>query len=248
MMFFSAVVSSQNQLITTEYTTYGGLIHSIEEVIKSDLEPSEVLRAQFSELRKSHDLLNSEQIYQDFIRIRTIFEATRDSGLWNIRWTITDREPNSDEIWNQWKDITTSNHFDEMNLVATASAECDELSALFALIVRDLGVKEVGLFWPTANHTVAVWITKDKAGKPLRIVVPTSQIFVSDKATLGTKEFDPYQQKTIYQYRRRDVDKGYKIPAELADMMIQQIKQYGGRSSAFLQNRRNELSRKIGGS
>ena len=88
----------------------------------------------------------------------------------------------------------------------------------------------------------------DKLNKPVRIIVPTSQVFISANATLGTKEFDPNKQKTIYDYSRQDVALTHKIPASLARMMINQVKNFGGKSTAFLQARRNRLSKKLGGS
>ena len=52
----------------------------------------------------------------------------------------------------------------------SATAECDELSALFAFFTHRLGVDDVGLFWPTGNHVVAVWTVEGSEG-PVRIVV-----------------------------------------------------------------------------
>lgn len=228
--------------------TYGELISSLQLVINDKLAESEVLKREFSELQKLHGIADSQEMYHDFLRVRLAFEATRDSGLWQIRWNITHKEPNSDLIWAQWQTLQPANFFDEHQPQSTATAECDELSALFALIVRSLGVKEVGLFWPTSNHTVAVWMPKGIDGKRLRIVVPTSQIYLSEKATLGTKEFDPYTQKTIYQYRRKDVESDYKIPANVAKMMLDQVEKYGAETSTVLQEKRNALSRHLGGS
>ena len=187
-------------------------------------------------------------MYHDFLRVRLTFEATRDSGLWQLRWNITHKEPNSDSIWAQWQALHPFDYLDEGKPQASAVAECDELSALFALIVRSLGVKEVGLFWPTSNHTVAVWMAKGVDGKQVRVVIPTSQIYLSSNASLGTKEFDPYTQKTIYQYRRKDVDSDYKIPAELAKMMLEQVEKYGGEPALTLQKKRNKVSAYLGGS
>jgi len=106
----------------------------------------------------------------------------------------------------------------------------------------------VGLFWPTWNHTVAVWTTRDKQGKPLRIVVPTSQIFLSANATLGTKEFDPYKQQTIYDYERKDVPINYRIPKLQLHWMIEQVRRNGHQSAEKLQKRRNQMSQKLKGS
>ena len=227
---------------------FGELIASLENIIQERFVDSDVLKHEFKELEKSHNIAASEEIYHDFLRVRLAFEAARDSGLWQIRWDVTDQEPNSDLIWAQWKTLKSVDYLDKNKLKPTATAECDELSALFALIARNLGVKEVGLFWPTFNHTVAVWMPEGKDGKHVRIVIPTSQIFLSKNASLGTKEFDPYKQKTIYQYSRKDVMADYKIPSNLAKMMLEQVKKYGGNSSQVLQKMRNARSFNFDGS
>lgn len=234
--------TSQQHLNNQEFMTYGELIDSLKLSINA-LKSSDTIRHEFQELQKTHGISGSDKVYDEFVIVRTIFEATRDSGLWQIRWAVTDQEPNSDLIWAQWNNQTKPQSSKDNHLEPTATAECDELSALFALIARDLGVDHVGLFWPTWNHTVAVWITKNSKGKAVRIVIPTSQIYLSANATLGTKEFDPYKQKTIYKYRRKDISKNHKIPMELAKMMLSQIEQYGAQSSSELQKRRNKLSK-----
>ena len=247
-LMISGLAFAQTEPDTTKYVTYEELIKSLEDIAKNSLEPSEVLRKEFLDLQKSHGVSSGEQVYRDFVRVRLAFEATRDSGLWQIRWAITGKEPNSDSIWAQWVSLFEPQYSSEELAQPTATAECDELSALFAFISRGLGVKSVGLFWPTWNHTVGVWTTVDNHGKPVRIVVPTSQIFVSATASFGTKEFDPYKQKVIYEYNRKDVMKDHKIPKKLAEMMILQVKEYGAKSSSYLQARRNRLSGKFGGS
>ena len=245
LLVYSCSAFSQTQ---ADYVTYVELISSLEDVIQEKFVDSDVLKDEFLELQKRYSLPDSKEMYHNFLRVRLTFEATRDSGLWQLRWNITHKEPNSDSIWAQWQALQSFDYLDEGKPQASAVAECDELSALFALIVRSLGVKEVGLFWPTSNHTVAVWMPKGVDGNRVRIVIPTSQIYLSANASLGTKEFDPYTQKTIYQYHRKDVDSDYKIPAELAKTMVEQVKKYGGESSLTLQKKRNKLSAYLGGS
>lgn len=247
VLFFLVVISHPSQA-NAEYMTYGEIIESLEKIAEHKLEKSEVVKEEFQSFQKAHGLSNEESVFKEFVRIKMVFEATRDSGLWQLRWAVTDREPNSDAIWAQWQNYKTPKYFKTDEAVATAVAECDELSALFAVISRDLGVKKVGLFWPTWNHTVAVWTTKNKFGKDIRIVVPTSQIFLSETATLGTKEFDPYKQKTIYNYSRKDVKNNFRIPLNLAKMMIRQVEKYGDKSFSYLQEKRNKISKKLGGS
>lgn len=246
-ILFICEISAQTFEEKPAYITFQQLIDELE-IIAKELESSEILKQEFNNLENTHRIAGSEINYRNFVRVRLAFEATRDSGLWQIKWTITDNEPNSDAIWNQWQKQNNPQFENEESAQATAVGECDELSALFAFIAQSLGVKKVGLFWPTWNHTVAVWTPVDKDGKPVRVVVPTSQVFINANATLGTIEFDPYKQKTVYDYTRRDVISTYKIPASLAEMMLTQIKKYGGKSSKYLQNRRNRLSKKFGGS
>lgn len=227
--------------------TYRELLDELA-IIAETFESSEVLKTEFSQLQASHGINNSQKNYRDFIRVRLAFEATRDSGLWQLRWTVTDKEPNSDAIWHQWATLSNPQYIDESLAEATAIAECDELSALFAMIAGGLGVKRVGLFWPTSNHTVAVWTSQDPDGNPVRIVIPTSQVFISHNAGLGTTEFDPSQQKTIYDYGRRDITLDHTIPVALARMMIDQVREFGDKPATELQARRNRLSAKWGGS
>ena len=240
--------SAQTSSYNLELVTYRKVLSELEIIAENTFEPSKILQDEFIQLQKTHGISGDKKNYRDFVRVRLAFEATRDSGLWQIRWTVTDNEPNSDAIWRQWQKRLNPQYKSEVTAQETAIAECDELSALFAFVARGLGVKKVGLFWPTWNHTVAVWTSMDKLNKPVRIIIPTSQIFISADATLGTKEFDPDKQKTIYDYSRQDVALSHKIPASLARMMVSQVQKFGGKSAAFLQARRNRLSKKFGGS
>lgn len=171
--------------------------------------------------------------YSDFVVVRMVFEAARDAGLWNLHWTITNEPPNSDHIWQQWRDVSSPSP-----LRPTASAECDELSALYAFLVERVGVRPVGLLWPYPNHTVAVWVLHP-AGRPLlRVVVPTSQIFLEPTDYFDTTKFDPWRQKTIYEYTRRDVPDSFQIPKSLYAFFLQQIDRYAGASDSTLQQLR----------
>jgi hypothetical protein len=191
------------------------------------------MRDAFQSFVTAHHLSKDSVRYSDFVVIRLIFEATRDAGLWNLHWQITDQPPNSDRIWKQWADIRSASVGKP-----TAIAECDELSALFAFLVERSGVKSVGLFWPAPNHTVAVWIVKPVSGSPIRVVVPTTQIFLEETDFFDTHKFDPWRQKTIYEYTRRDAPDNFVLPASLAHFFLQQIDQYAGASDATLQRLR----------
>jgi hypothetical protein len=197
------------------------------------LENSSGMRDGFQSFIAAHKL-NLESIhYSDYVVVRLLFEATRDAGFWNMHWAITDQPPNSDRIWSQWKNVRKPSA-----LESTATAECDELSALYAFLVERAGVKSVGLFWPAPNHTVAVWVVRPTTGPIVRVVVPTSQIFLEETDRFDTKKFDPWRQKTIYEYTRRDVPDSFELPKPLFDFFLQQIDKYAGASDTTLQHLR----------
>ena len=215
------------------------------EAIAVALEDEPAVRADFEALRESFDLPDDPRLYRDYVRVKLVFESARDGGLWQLRWSITNEEPNSDRIWSQWQALSDWGAADER---ASATAECDELSALFAFLVRRLGVEDVGLFWPVWNHVVAVWTVTDESGAPVRIVVPTSQIFLDEDASLGTRGFDPRKQKTIYEYRRRDAKAELELPAALARFFVERSWAECHRPQAELQRARNERASRLGGS
>lgn len=197
------------------------------------LENSSGMRQGFETFTAAYKLRPESVSYSDYVMVRLLFEATRDAGFWNLHWTITDQEPNSDKIWPQWKSITKPSP-----LTPTASAECDELSALYSFLVGRAGVKGVGLFWPYPNHTVAVWALHPAKASDVRVVVPTTQIFLTENDFFGARTFNPWKQKSIYEYRRRDVPDSYEIPKPLADFFLHQIDQYAGASNTALQRLR----------
>lgn len=198
------------------------------------LESSSGMRHEFTAFLAAHRLSQDGVRYSDFVVVRLLFEASRDAGFWNVHWSVTDKPPNSDEIWRQWKLVSRPVYTEK-----TATAECDELSALFAFLVERAGVKSVGLFWPYPNHTVAVWTVHPGNSQVIRVVVPTSQIFLTENDTFDTKKFDPWRQKTIYEYTRRDVLDSLEIPKPLFNFFLQQIEKYAGASADALQQIRN---------
>ena len=210
----------------------GQLVSLLREKAKA-LEASTGMRLGFQSFTSAHKLAPGSIHYSDYVIVRLLFEATRDAGFWNLHWAITDQPPNSDKIWQQWKSVKRASA-----LESTATAECDELSALYAFLVEHAGVKSVGLFWPAPNHTVAVWVVRPTAGPVVRVVVPTSQIFLEETDRFDTKKFDPWRQKTIYEYTRRDVPDSYEIPKPLFDFFLQQVDKYGGASDLTLQQLR----------
>jgi hypothetical protein len=207
-------------------------VRTIRDKAKT-LEKSSGMHMAFQSFLVAHHLSPDSVHYSDFVIVRLLYEATRDAGFWNMHWSITDQPPNSDRIWSQWKAVRRPSP-----AAPTATAECDELSALYAFLVERAGVKSVGLLWPTANHTVAVWVLQPVAGPVIRVVVPTSQIFLEETDSFDTKKFNPWRQKTIYEYTRRDVPDTFELPKPLVDFFLRQIDIYGGASDATLQRLR----------
>ena len=194
------------------------------------LENSSGMRSSFQSFTAAYRLRPEAVNYSDYVLARLIYESARDAGFWNLHWTITNQEPNSDQIWKQWKSGPTPSY-----LKPTASAECDELSALYAFLMRRVGIREVGLLWPYPNHTVAVWVITPKDHVPVRVVVPTSQIFLDVTDSFATRKFDPWRQKSIHEYVRRDVPDTFVLPGPLFDFFLAQIDKYGGASDSTLQ-------------
>jgi hypothetical protein len=188
------------------------------------------MRSSFQSFLTAYKIAPGSIRYSDFVIVRLLYEATRDAGFWNMHWTITNMPPNSDRVWSQWK---------EVRIVSparpTAIAECDELSALYAFLVERSGVRSVGLFWPYPNHTVAVWVLHAEKGAEIRVVVPTSQIFLDVNDSFGTKKFNPWHQKTIFEYTRHDVADSFELPEPLFDFFLQQVDKYAGASDSTLQ-------------
>jgi len=176
------------------------------------------MRQGFESFKLAYKLPDYAVRYDDFVVVRLLYEATRDAGFWNLHWTITDQPPNSDRVWKQWRVVDQPSP-----LHPTAIAECDELSALYAFLVHHAGVHGVGLFWPAANHTVAVGELHPANGSPVRVVVPTSQIFLDVTDSFGTRKFNPRSQKSIFEYRRQDVPHTFELPQPLFDLFLRQM-------------------------
>jgi hypothetical protein len=207
----------------------GELISAISAQAKV-VENSAGTRAGFDSLNAEYRLAPGTLRFSDYVIAHLVYEATRDAGFWGMHWAITNQPPNSDAIWTQWR-VASSPSFAKQ----TATAECDELSALYAFLVERAGVHGVGLFWPYPNHTVAVWTLHPAPNSFVRVVVPTSQIFLTEADDFGTKSFNPWTQKTIYEYTRRDAPDSLEIPRPLFDFFVAQMKKYGGATDGTLQ-------------
>jgi hypothetical protein len=126
------------------------------QAVEAEIDPiaaSPTVRADYDRLLARHGLPRDDALYADYVRVRVAFEATRAGGLWGLEWRVTDQLPQSDRIWAQWRTARATG----ANLpTTTAIAECDELSALFAVVARGIGLSRrsrVGLLWPTSNQT-----------------------------------------------------------------------------------------------
>jgi len=194
------------------------------------LESSTGVHDGFASFAKAHNLNLGNISYSDYVVVRLLYEASRDAGFWNTHWTITNLEPVSDKIWQQWKRVINPSF-----ITPTASAECDELSALYSFLVTRAGVKGVGLFWPTENHTVTVWVVHLAKGADIRVVVPTSQIFLKVTDSFDTRKFDPWHQTSIHEYTRRDVPDSFEIPKPGFDCFLRPVDKYAGASDSTLQ-------------
>ena len=225
----AAVDPKPPQHISASEPTVARLVTEIRSRAKA-LESSSGMRDSFKSFTAAYKIDPATIHYSDFVIVRLLYEATRDAGFWNMHWTITNMPPNSDRVWSQWKSVRSVSP-----QIPTAEAECDELSALYAFLVESAGVRSVGLFWPYSNHTVAVWVLHPANAAEIRVVVPTSQIFLGVNDSFGTKKFNAWHQKTIYEYKRRDVPDSFVLPKPLFDFFLQQIDRYAGASDSTLQ-------------
>jgi len=216
---------------TAEANTVAGLVARLRAQAAAS-QSSPAVRADYDALLADQRVSAAQLPYADYAYLRLLFEATRDGGYWNLHWAITDREPNSDAIWTQWRSLRGA-----APTGITATAECDELSALYAFLARRGGVRNVGLFWPTSNHTVAVWHVA-ASPRETRIVVPTTQIFLSQSDSFGTRGFDPWKQAKIYEYGRRDIADDARLPPALVAFFLAQNDKYARASGLSLQRMR----------
>jgi hypothetical protein len=230
-----------------ERVTVDELLAALTREVET-LAAADDIRRDYEAFLLAFELEDSEALYLDYVRIKLAFEATRAGGWWGLTWDITNEEPRSDLIWAHWQALelgAAPAHADELAPLpdTTAIAECDELSALFSFVAQRIGLSpssEVGLFWPTGNHVVAVWTIDAKSDDPTRVVIPTSQIFLDGAQTLGTHQFNPWRQKTIFDYRRQDAKLSLELPGALASAFVLAVREHGPRPQAELQQLRND--------
>lgn len=173
---------------------------------------------------------DATQLRRDFTRLWALFEATRDGGWWRLRWNVTDQEPSSIQIWKAWLRSPPTPSFS----TASAVAECDEITALFSVAARHLGVRGVGLFYPTWNHVIAGWAPAgvDQRERGGVVLIPTTQIFQGCAATFDQTSFKP--PRHVYEFPRIDVKDGVELPTPLAAFLLEQVRAYGEASPALL--------------
>lgn len=215
-------------------------VNDLIEGLNALVEPvgaSGATRADYEAFVARHDLTPTDALYADFVKVKIAFEATRAGGFWAVQWTVTNQEPNSDAVWERWRRMRSP--WDDW---PTAQAECDELSALFAFVGRSMGVDGLGLMWPTWNHTVAVWSVGG-----VRVVVPTSQVFLDATETFDTDAFDPWKQTTIYTYTRADADGALELQDDVATWMIDRVRKQAPASFTTLQFVRNLRELRLAG-
>jgi hypothetical protein len=200
---------------------------------------AESRNADFDEFVARHALERTDALRRDHARLRLLFEAARDGGFWRLRWDITNRDATSSLIWSNWRAHPPA----LVSSSASATAECDELSALLAALARGVGVRNVGLFWPTWNHTIAAW----NPTPATRVLVPTSQIFLGCDDTFDATSFSPTHQKTVWEFPATDLGKE-AVSAELATFLLDRIDAYGDASSDVLSAIRLDRAIRLGSS
>jgi hypothetical protein len=190
------------------------------------------LRSGFEAFAAQHAVdPSSPVLFRDFTKLWVVFEATRDGGWWRLRWDITDQEPSSVKIWKAWFRTPPA---EQSFAAASAVAECDEITALFSVTARRLGVRGVGLFYPTWNHVIAGWSPAAFAEQSVKdvVLIPTTQIFQGCPSTFDRTTFKPPRQ--VYEFPRVDIKDDVEMPAALATFLLEQVRAYGEATPALL--------------
>jgi len=148
----AAVHPKSKQETSASETTLARLIELLHDRAKK-LENSSGMRSSFESFTSAYKISPQSISYSDFVIVRLLYEATRDAGFWNMHWTITNMPPNSDQVWRQWKAVQSVSP-----QVPTASAECDELSALYAFLVEralfDFFVQQIDKYAGASDSTL----------------------------------------------------------------------------------------------
>lgn len=192
-----------------------------------DTTPAPTVEREFLEFATRRALdVNDVNLRRDFRRVRLLFEATRDGGFWHLRWAITNEKPSSRNIWKQFGEDPVASNFG----IPSATAECDELSALMGMLAKHAGITNVGLFYPTWNHTIAVWAPlAGKTHTPL-VQLPTSQIFLACDAGFDHTTFQTTR-TNIQAFPAFDLRPHSPLPVARANWLIEQLERYAEGSS-----------------
>jgi hypothetical protein len=114
---------------------------------------------------------------------------------------------------------------------ASATAECDESSALMGHLSRRLDIANVGLFYPTWNHTIAAWAPLGGKVKGAGLVMlPTTQIFLGCEAGFDFTSFRTGL-TNIERYPGWDIKNTTLLPAARAAWLLDQIRAYAPASA-----------------
>jgi hypothetical protein len=70
-------------------------------------------------------------------------------------------------------------------------------------------------------------------------MAPTSQIWLSREATLGSREFKT--DRVVFPYARQDMKPTSELPVALARFLLARLERYGPLSNEALLERRNRL-------
>lgn len=202
------------------------------------------LRPEYEAFAKRHGIdPATPELWSQFTRLRWLFEATRDGGWWQLRWDITNQEPSSQKIWAAWIKQTPAHAFD----AASAVAECDEVTSLFAVAAKRVGIRGVGLYYPRWNHTIAAWAPQGlpRQQKTPVVLVPTTQIFLGCADTFDQTTFKT-SLTSIQEYPFKDVRDDAKMPRALAWYLLGQVRAYGEASPDLLALIRARRARAVG--
>jgi hypothetical protein len=207
--------------------SFGVWLAAVTDLLDST--PAPAIDHEYSRFVATHRLpADDAKLKQDFRRLRLLFEAIRDGGFWHLQWAVTDQEPSSRVIWRNWIRDPVRSGFAE----PSATAECDELSALFGMLARHLRIYNVGLFYPRWNHTISVWAPLEGKAKTSLIQLPTTQIFLDCNAGFDQTTFHT-QLRGIERYPNWDVHQETRIPRARADWLLHQIQSYAAASPAL---------------
>lgn len=231
LMFFVAVAASAQAATSSSVRDderslpFGVWIDALKRLL--DEIPSPTLEREYPVFAGRHSLpVEDRTLRRDDRRLRLLFEATRDGGFWHLRWAITNQYPSSRRIWRSFITQPTTRQF----AAPSATAECDEVSALLAMLARRMHVRNVGLLYPTWNHTISAWAPLQGRVKGTKLVMlPTTQILLECTAGFDQTSFTSHL-RNIQAYPGWVIRNNTALPAERANWLLEQIRDYAGAS------------------